>query len=368
MIVDHFSTYVSGGAPMAARRLHDALRVSGVDSRFWYRHAVNAEQLNESYAKVSWPRRRSAIQLAKVQIRRTGIRGRYKRAMNGRPEGLESFTLPELAAPTPYPPGAQHADVVNLHWIANLIDYESFFASIPADLPVVWTLHDMNPFTGGCHYASDCEAFVTTCARCPQISRGAANDLANRNFRMKQKSFENKNLHIVTPSRWLLKEAQKSRLFRSAASLRCIPYGLDTDIFTPVDKRIAKRRLGLPKNQFVVAFVAEEVGNHRKGGKHLLAALSQFAERPVIGLVLGGGKLPAGEHTLPRMHTAGFVRDQKQQALIYAAADVLVLPSLADNLPLTGLEASLVVLRLSVLMSAESRTTSDMGRPGCWLR
>ena len=61
-------------------------------------------------------------------------------------------------------------DIIHLHFVAaHYVDY-SFFAK--AKKPVIWTLHDMNPFTGGCHYSGDCVQFEIDCHKCPQIWRG----------------------------------------------------------------------------------------------------------------------------------------------------------------------------------------------------
>ena len=82
-----------------------------------------------------------------------------KRALKGRPAGLEMFSSPQVYPVTSYKDSDAEIDVIHLHWVAKLIDYTSFFASVPDQFPIVWTLHDMNPFTGGCHYAGDCMHF-----------------------------------------------------------------------------------------------------------------------------------------------------------------------------------------------------------------
>jgi glycosyltransferase involved in cell wall biosynthesis len=55
--------------------------------------------------------------------------------------------------------------------------------------------------------------------------------------------------------------------------------------------------------------------------------------------VFGSGSLSDETKKLPQMIEVGEVQDDRTRRLVYSAADVFVLPSTEDNLPLTGLEA-----------------------------
>jgi glycosyltransferase involved in cell wall biosynthesis len=122
--------------------------------------------------------------------------------------------------------------------------------------------------------------------------------------------------------------------------LQRIPYGLDVDVFCPRDRQSARRALALPDDAMVLAFGAESLDSHRKGIRYLLEALSLLNARDrVVGLAFGSGPIPAGGAPLPRIRKVGYIGDSILQASIYSAADIFVLPSLEDNLPLTGLEA-----------------------------
>ena len=130
-------------------------------------------------------------------------------------------------------------DVVNLHWISRWIDQPSFFASLPPDLPVVWSLHDMNPFTGGCHHAGDCERFTNHCRDCPQLKNPGPHDDAFRFFEIKKRCYAGKNLHVISSSDWMSAQARRCALLRHARSFHTIPLGLDTRVIQ-TDRQILR--------------------------------------------------------------------------------------------------------------------------------
>ncbi len=83
-----------------------------------------------------------------------------------RPSGCEAFSDDRTVYGSAVSEQLTSYDVINLHWIAGFVDYRTFFAMIPQKMPVVWTLHDMNAFTGGCHYNDGCDRFTAQCGAC----------------------------------------------------------------------------------------------------------------------------------------------------------------------------------------------------------
>jgi glycosyltransferase involved in cell wall biosynthesis len=279
------------------------------------------------HATASWLKRRIAWKWASF------------RHLRNRPPGFEIFTPARLAADTHYASEHFQGDVLHLHWVSKLIDVPSFFASVPSDLPIVWTLHDMNPFTGGCHFSSGCEAFRSACGNCAQIACSSGIDLSYRILREKRAAVRDKNLHVVAPSRWLIEAAKKSAVLGEARSYHTIPYGLDIDALSPRDPAAARRQLGLSEHAFVLGFGAASLTNRRKGFQELRAALTQLRGDNIVALVFGGGELPPESDSRLKTVSVGYVQGADRLANLYSAMSAFALPSLEDNLPQTGLEA-----------------------------
>ncbi len=356
MNIDHFSTFTYGGAGVAARRIHDGLLQEGVSSRFIHRASQENEVDDPSCIPfevlANWDIPLLNPLLTEYRRRQTRMaRKMYRRHLANRNESAEVFSTPRNFHATHFDFARHQCDIIHLHWVAFYIDYASFFASIPNDVPVVWTLHDMNPFTGGCHYTQGCEKFKQGCGNCPQIVNGDARDASFDGYRLKKMLFKRKRLHIVTPSRWLGEMAQQSQIFPSSTTFDVIPYGLDTQEFSPIDKRLARQQLGLPQDGTFVGFGAEAIDTPRKGFHLLRQAFQALAHgvdssgahsknaTQLQGIVFGRGKFSQEDFGRFPLHQVGFIDNQARRRLVYSAMDMFVMPSLEDNQPQTGLEA-----------------------------
>ena len=225
----------------------------------------------------------------------------------------------------------EEADVIHLHWVAGMFDYKNA-CEVLADKPVVWTLHDMNPFTGGCHYSEGCERFTEDCSNCPLL--GGESDLAFDNLKIKKEALQKiENLHVVCPSRWLAELAKKSSLFRNR-KVTCIENAYDPNVFTLTNKTVARVKLGLPLDKKLILFGADSVESPRKGGdllQHMLISRPDVFDANSVNVIqFGSGGLNT---TLPA-HRMGRVTSDETLSLVYAAADVLVFPSREDNAPM----------------------------------
>ncbi len=229
---------------------------------------------------------------------------------------------------------------LNVHWVARDVASLETFARYRG--PMVVTLHDMWPFTGGCHYAGDCERWRHGCGACPALSSANRLDRSRVGAERKRKAFGKGGGVVVTPSRWLRDLAQQSY---SLAATRCvaIPNALDTDRFSPGDRAQARAALGLPMDAFVVLFAADNPGDHRKGFDLFARAVEDA--RPALRaagtrlLVLGRGSDQLRALGLPT-DALGFVEQESELVRIYRAADALIVPSREDNFPNVVAEAS----------------------------
>jgi len=237
-----------------------------------------------------------------------------------------------------------------LHWVAGGM-------LRPADIPklagkrrrpIVWTLRDMWPFTGGCHYAGECQAYQTVCGQCPALGSTKARDLAYQGWRNKQSalrniSLTNISLTIVPLSHWLADCARQSSLF-AHQSIQVIPNAVDTAVYRPIDQAIARDLLNLPKAKKLILFGAlSPTADRRKGFRYLREALHQLASHPNhahFEVVIFGADKPTKDPDMGLPATfLGRLHDDTTLALAYAAADVMVMPSIQDNFAKTTIEA-----------------------------
>jgi glycosyltransferase involved in cell wall biosynthesis len=221
-------------------------------------------------------------------------------------------------------PLIREADIVHLHWVGNILNFPSFFNALHK--PVVWTLHDMNPFSGLFHYEAD------------ELQSGSATFLDREAREIKRKAIRQiDNGAVISPSVWLLEKAAKSKVFDSFGIKETIPNSIDTSLFGSIDKEMARKELNLDTSAKVLLFTAAQLDIHRKGFDLLLEALEDVNSE-VIVLTMGKGSLQVANKNV-KIIPLGYMTDETEIAKCYAAADAFLLPSREDNLPNTMLEA-----------------------------
>lgn len=232
-------------------------------------------------------------------------------------------------------------DIVHLHWINQ--GFVSIAALKNFNRPIIWTLHDCWPFTGGCHYPGACHAFEQSCGRCPMLASTFQPDLSRWTFTRKQRHWNKLNLTLITPSQWMADMVRGSRLLGNKR-IEVIPNGLDTTLYRPRNKKFAREMFNLPKDRPLLLYGAMNALNDTKKGFGLLIEalnrLSHDATHLGVELVIFG---VAKGTSLPSLsipaRIVGNLRDEFSMALLYTAADVTVVPSIEDNLPNVVMES-----------------------------
>lgn len=232
-------------------------------------------------------------------------------------------------------------DLVHLHWITG--GFVNVGALRRYRLPLIWTLHDMWAFTGGCHYDDGCGRFLSGCGSCPVLGSKSRYDLSSFVFRRKAGAYRDLPLTIVTPSRWLGGLASSSPLL-GGFPLSVIPNAIDTDCFRPLAKDAARNLLGLPDGRKLILFGAAYGGDEpRKGFVHLQTAFRLLAEgggaSQFTAVIFGASTTREAPNSGVECIHAGNLKDDVSLAALYAAADVFVAPSIQENLSNTVMEA-----------------------------
>ncbi|MFT3867080.1 MAG: glycosyltransferase family 4 protein [Nibricoccus sp.] len=320
-----------GGAGKAAYRLHRALPAEGVSSRMMVAQRFSRDEETLEY---------NPIAPAPAALGRFFFRAVRRWHRPSFRKAGAYFTLDRtpigLRLPSQLPP----CDVANLHWVADLFDYGTL-PKLTQRVPLVWTFHDMNVFTGGCHYTGSCERYTAQCGKCPQLktSKGE-NDMTRQVMNRKLAIMEKihpARVTIVCPSQWLANEVERSLLCKRF-NVHVIPNGIELEDFYPVEKTEARRRLDLPATAKIVLFVAENLSDPRKGFASFIDTIGIARDIPDL-LILTLGRGVNSQLTGPAFRHLGELHDLETLRTAYSAADVFANTSLQDNLPNTILES-----------------------------
>lgn len=225
-------------------------------------------------------------------------------------------------------------DIVHLQWICN--GFISIKELPKIKKPIIWTLHDSWPFTGGCHLPYNCLKYQNKCGSCPQLGSDKIEDLSRRIWEKKRKYWRHLNLTIVTPSNWLTQCARESSLFYGK-KIVTIPNGIDIDSYRPVDKKIARKKLNLTPNKYYILFGAIDfVKDKNKGWHYLKQSLNIISNGPLakkVELIYFGSSDDGHFDPALKSHYLGKIHSEAELNHIYSAADVTVVASKIENLP-----------------------------------
>jgi glycosyltransferase involved in cell wall biosynthesis len=231
-------------------------------------------------------------------------------------------------------------DVVHFHWTGRGLAPIRLVRHL-REYPIAWTLRDMWPLTGGCHYSHGCERFLTGCGACPQLSSKHSYDLSAWQWRRKRHAWDGVSIAFVVLSRWMADYARKSPLV--ADNEVCLIHtGIDLGVFRPIDRAASRLLWRLPDDRKIILFGAlRGTSDPRKGFRYFREAVRKLiAGSPnerYICVVFGAENGPTD--FAPDVRYVGALNDSVSLASLYASADVMVVPSTEENLGKTALEA-----------------------------
>jgi len=328
----HLANSDGGGAGRATYRSHQALRRLSVDSQLLVQYKVNDDssvKTNEGIIGKAISKLKVKEQLDALPVKRYPQRDRTDFSAQWIMDGI----IPKVEAFDP--------DIINLHWICKGFLKIETLAQFKQ--PVVWTLDDMWAFTGGCNYTQTCDRYIDSCGECLLLHSKQQNDLSHWVWKRKAQAWKNLDLTIVTPSTWLADCARLSSLFKDRR-IEVIPYGLDTQIYKPIDRQVARQLLNLPQDKQLVLFGALYPNSDCRKGFHLLQPalqrLSQSSWKDQIELVIFGASRPDNPVDVGfKSHYLGRLHDDISLVTAYAAADVMIVPSLQEAFGQTASES-----------------------------
>lgn len=326
MRIVHLTSVLHGGAS-ALIRIHRALRHQGIDSHIFASCPI--EDSLEAATQLTAPTLSRWDTLnRKLSSHRNRWEHRIQRAAK-KNAPFEAFSPPVALQSFDLSAVLQEADILHIHWTGEIVDYASFFPAIHQ--PIVWTLHDQNPYLGGFHYQGDVDSATEML------------DLEYECRDLKREALADANLTVIGNSRWNSESSRATSVLPPTASVETIYLPLPADEYVALDKPSSKQALGIESNRFVIGFACAAMGNRRKGFADLIHAISALPSSIARQATLVSFGHPPSKSlrqriSIPWMHL-GHPSGGVQQSPIYSAMDVFVFPSLEEAFGQTALEA-----------------------------
>lgn len=315
MKIVHICSSINGGAGTAAYRLHYALQKKGIDSVMLTRRNSVVEQSIYKFKRPFFSR------FLEYFIQPNG-RLKYKSYMKKKANDFHALSFPDALYDLSKSDILKDADIVHLHWVGCMLNYLDFFAHI--HVPVVWTLHDMNPFMGIAHCAHDYEKHKNDADFAM---------LEKSNLILKKKAYDQcKSITLVCLCEWMRDLSLQSLAFRNREH-RIIRNCIEESWFEKREGPSIRLKYNLPPNRKLLLFVSQTKSSMK--GTNLIQHMISHLDDNCCLVCVGKQIEIEGE----RVINIGYVADINKMMELYSCADALLLPSLQDNLPNTMLES-----------------------------
>lgn len=326
-----------GGAAIAAMRLMEALQTTDVEAQLLVRSKQSAHPSVVSLNEGAWANFRYKMAFVAERAALFLANGFDRKH-------LFHASLGNTGVSLAHHPLIQQADIIHLHWINHgFLSVGQLKALARLGKPIVWTMHDMWPFSAALHYTGE-QVDGRGIELCAERGLFLPYPLLRWQMRRKAQLFASGRFTMVGCSEWIAEACRRSPLARHFA-VTSIPNPIDTERFFPADKATARRSWGFDEEEQIILFGAVKASDPRKGAHELVEGLRLFAERygaehPKVRVVIFGHQSDYFEQQIALPITqVGFVREEKRMIDLYRSADLYVTPSLEDNLPNTIMEA-----------------------------
>lgn len=312
---------IDGGAARAAYRLHKALLLQGMDSQ------MLVQSKSSDDFTIIGPLTKSEKLISKIRPTLSSLPTKFYKNKTKTLFSPNCLPFSNIVKKI----NEINPDIVHLHWVnAGMLKIEDI-KKIKA--PIIWSLHDMWAFTGGCHYNEECEGYKNSCGNCKVLASNKKNDLSKKIYDKKREVFKKKeNITIIGLSNWLNECSKNSSLLKDKNHIN-LPNPIDTTIFKPLDKQKARELWNLPQDKKLVLFGAMgATSDPRKGFKELSEALQKIKNKNIEFVIFGSSQPKNPQNLGYKTHYLGSLHDDITLVTIYNAVDVMIVPSLQENL------------------------------------
>ena len=313
---------INGGAGRAAYRLHKALLNEKIESLMLVQNKKSDDYTVISLANNKIQKGLNLLRPTIDQIPVKFYKNRIKTLFSPSWVGFNNV-IKKIEEINP--------DIVHLHWITGGMVKIEDLAKI--NKPIVWNLHDNWAFTGGCHIKWQCEKYKKKCGSCEVLKSNREKDLSRWIWNRKKKVYSSMdNLIINGLSRWIKELSEESNLLKNKKHIN-IPNLIDTNTYKPFDKEKVREVWNLPKNKKLILFGAmSATSDINKGFKELSEALKLLNLKDIEFVIFGSSKPQNAPKFKFKTHYIGRLYDDISLVTLYSAVDVMIVPSIQENL------------------------------------
>nr|WP_295255855.1 glycosyltransferase [uncultured Blautia sp.] len=322
MKIVHIVSKDTGGAARAAIRINTALNQVQCESSVLVLHKSTNEDVREiMHNRFVWRIFKGIRKINEINISKNHLKGKFYEPIIGIP--LEKNKI------------IQEADVINLHWINDgMLTYKEILKLEKLGKKIVWTMHDMYPFTAGCYYDNECGKYKDSCKKCILAEDALKREkYIQKIFRKKYAVYQRTNITFVGCSNWISNCARRSTLTKKH-DVYTINNPIDMSIFKPIEKEMAFKKFNIVTSKKVIAFGAmQSDSDPRKGYKYLIKTLKYLNSEEYLLVVFGNNDNSKTNSFYDfEVKSVGKIESDDQLVALYSMADVFVAPSVQENL------------------------------------
>ena len=230
------------------------------------------------------------------------------------------------------------SDIVHFHLIHNNIFDLHLFPLMSRIKPIVWTIHDPWAIGGHCIYHYDCNRWKVACGECPYLDTHfpLLKDNSALNFEIKKESIRNSNISIIVASEWMKNKIEESPIF-IGKKVKVIPFGINQNIFKPINKINTRKKLGIPEKSIVLAFRCDY--SRFKGMDYIEYVFKNLKTKKKLFLLLLVDDFKNKAEIRFKSKSFGWVKDDDLLSNIYNASDLFLMPSKMEAFGMMAIEA-----------------------------